>query len=60
MVQKHEGIPVEGVGRGYVSGSAWKEYRASGTLAGDPLPPGLTESALLEAPIFSPAGPVMS
>ena len=48
-------FPVECVIRGYVAGSAWKEYRASGTLAGEPLPAGLTESARLDPAIFSPA-----
>jgi phosphoribosylaminoimidazole-succinocarboxamide synthase len=48
-------FPIECVIRGYVSGSAWKEYAASGTLAGEKLPPGLTESAKLEPAIFSPA-----
>jgi phosphoribosylaminoimidazole-succinocarboxamide synthase len=47
--------PVECVIRGYLSGSAWKEYSASGTLAGEPLPPGLRESERLPEPIFSPA-----
>src|SRR5947199_1207039 len=41
-------FPIECVIRGYLSGSAWKEYSANGTLAGEPLPPGLTESARLE------------
>jgi phosphoribosylaminoimidazole-succinocarboxamide synthase len=41
--------------RGYLSGSAWAEYRAHGTLAGEPLPGGLVESARLDPPIFSPA-----
>jgi phosphoribosylaminoimidazole-succinocarboxamide synthase len=41
--------------RGYISGSAWKEYRQSGTLAGEPMPPGLRESDRLPAPVFSPA-----
>ena len=48
-------FPVECVIRGYITGSAWKEYRASGTLAGEPLPAGLQESDRLEPPIFSPA-----
>jgi len=48
-------FPVECVIRGYIAGSAWKEYRASGTLAGEPLPPGLKESDRLEPPVFSPA-----
>jgi phosphoribosylaminoimidazole-succinocarboxamide synthase len=48
-------FPVECVIRGYLSGSAWKEYAAHGTLAGEKLPPGLLESAKLEPAIFSPA-----
>ena len=48
-------FPVECVVRGYISGSAWKEYREHGTLAGEPLPKGLRESARLDPPIFSPA-----
>lgn len=48
-------FPVECVVRGYIAGSAWKEYRRFGTLAGERLPPGLHESDRLDAPIFSPA-----
>ena len=48
-------FPIECVIRGYLSGSAWKEYAAQGTLAGENLPPGLLESAKLEPAIFSPA-----
>jgi len=48
-------FPIECVIRGYISGSAWKEYAASGTLAGEKLAPGLTESAKLEPAILSPA-----
>jgi phosphoribosylaminoimidazole-succinocarboxamide synthase len=48
-------FPVECVVRGYLAGSAWKEYSKFGTLAGEPLPVGLVESARLERPIFSPA-----
>ena len=48
-------FPIECVIRGYLSGSAWKEYAAQGTLAGEKLPPGLLESAPLELAIFSPA-----
>jgi phosphoribosylaminoimidazole-succinocarboxamide synthase len=48
-------FPIECVIRGYLSGSAWKEYAAQGTLAGEKLAPGLTESARLEPAIFSPA-----
>ena len=48
-------FPIECVIRGYISGSAWKEYAASGTLAGEKLAPGLVESTKLEPAIFSPA-----
>jgi phosphoribosylaminoimidazole-succinocarboxamide synthase len=48
-------FPIECVIRGYVSGSAWKEYAASGTLAGEALPKGLKESDRLSPAIFSPA-----
>jgi phosphoribosylaminoimidazole-succinocarboxamide synthase len=48
-------FPIECVVRGYLSGSAWAEYRDRGTLAGEPLPGGLVESARLDTPIFSPA-----
>ena len=48
-------FPIECVIRGYLSGSAWKEYAQQGTLAGEKLPPGLLESAKLEPAIFSPA-----
>jgi phosphoribosylaminoimidazole-succinocarboxamide synthase len=55
LVRKLEPFPVECVIRGYIAGSAWKEYRTSGTLAGEPLPAGLQESGKLPDPIFSPA-----
>jgi phosphoribosylaminoimidazole-succinocarboxamide synthase len=48
-------FPIECVIRGYLSGSAWKEYAQHGTLAGEKLPPGLLESGKLEPAIFSPA-----
>ncbi|HJU65784.1 MAG TPA: phosphoribosylaminoimidazolesuccinocarboxamide synthase, partial [Gemmatimonadaceae bacterium] len=48
-------VPIECVVRGYITGSAWKEYKARGTLAGEPLAPGLRESDRLDPPIFSPA-----
>jgi phosphoribosylaminoimidazole-succinocarboxamide synthase len=47
--------PVECVVRGYISGSAWKEYKGRGTLAGEALPAGLRESDRFDPPIFSPA-----
>ena len=55
LVRRTRPVLVECVVRGYVAGSAWKEYRASGTLAGEPLPHGLQESQRLDAPVFSPA-----
>jgi phosphoribosylaminoimidazole-succinocarboxamide synthase len=48
-------LPFECVVRGYISGSAWAEYKQSGTLAGEAMPTGLVESARLDPPIFSPA-----
>ena len=48
-------FPIECVIRGYLSGSAWREYAKSGTLAGEKLPAGLKESGRLDPPIFSPA-----
>jgi phosphoribosylaminoimidazole-succinocarboxamide synthase len=54
VVEKAEVIPFECVVRGYLSGSAWREYRASGTVCGDRLPAGLVESARID-PIFTPA-----
>ena len=55
LCRKLRPFPVECVVRGYLSGSAWKEYREQGTLAGEPLPAGLRESDRLEQPLFSPA-----
>ena len=48
-------FPIECVIRGYLSGSAWREYSKQGTLAGETLPAGLKESGRLDPPIFSPA-----
>jgi phosphoribosylaminoimidazole-succinocarboxamide synthase len=55
LVRRTEPVPFECVVRGYLAGSAWAEYRQRGTLAGEPLPAGLVESARLPAPLFSPA-----
>lgn len=55
LVRRTAPIAFECVVRGYIAGSAWAEYRQHGTLAGEPLPDGLVESAALEPPIFSPA-----
>jgi phosphoribosylaminoimidazole-succinocarboxamide synthase len=48
-------LPVECVARGYLSGSGWKEYQASGSVCGIALPKGLRESDKLPEPIFAPA-----
>lgn len=48
-------VPIECVVRGYLAGSAWKEYDAHGTLAGEALPAGLRESDRFDPPVFSPA-----
>jgi len=48
-------FPIECVVRGYITGSAWREYAKTGTLAGEKLPAGLKESGRLDPPIFSPA-----
>ena len=55
LCRRTEVFPVECVVRGYLSGSAWKEYSARGTLAGESLSPGLRESERLDPPLFSPA-----
>ena len=55
LCRRAEVFPIECVIRGYITGSAWKEYAARGTLAGEALPIGLRESDRLEPPIFSPA-----
>jgi phosphoribosylaminoimidazole-succinocarboxamide synthase len=55
LVRKTDPLPVECVARGYLSGSGWKEYGQSGTVCGIQLPAGLTESARLPQPIFTPA-----
>jgi len=55
LVRKTNPIPIECVARGYLSGSGWKDYRATGTVCGVPLPGGLRESDRLPAPVFTPA-----
>ncbi len=55
LVRRTTPVPFECVVRGYIAGSAWAEYTRSGTLAGEPLPEGLVESARLDPPVFSPA-----
>lgn len=55
IVQRAEMFPVECVVRGYISGSAWKEYQATGKVCGIELPAGLRESEAFPQPIFTPA-----
>ena len=55
IVRKAKRLDFECVVRGYLAGSAWKEYQESGTLAGEAMPPGLQQSQQLAAPVFSPA-----
>ena len=55
LVHRTQPVLVECVVRGYIAGSAWKEYSRTGTLASEPLPEGLSESERLDPPIFSPA-----
>jgi phosphoribosylaminoimidazole-succinocarboxamide synthase len=55
LVQRAEMLPVECIVRGRLTGSAWKEYEASGTMHGIRLPEGLQESAELPEPVFTPS-----
>jgi phosphoribosylaminoimidazole-succinocarboxamide synthase len=55
LVRRARVVPIECVARGYLSGSGWKEYRATGRVCGIELPPGLAESDHLSEPIFTPA-----
>jgi len=55
IVIKTDPLPVECVVRGYIAGSGWKDYRATGALCGIPLPPGLQESQRLDPALFTPS-----
>ena len=55
LVRKTSPVPIECVARGYLSGSGWKDYQATGAVCGIPLPAGLRESDRLPEPIFTPA-----
>jgi phosphoribosylaminoimidazole-succinocarboxamide synthase len=55
VVKKLKMLPVECVVRGYITGSGWKDYQASGKVSGIELPPGLRESQKLPTPIFTPS-----
>ena len=58
LVKRARMFPVECVVRGYLSGSGWKDYQATGSICGIPLPPGLRESDKLPQPIFTPAAKI--
>ncbi|MGC2639926.1 MAG: phosphoribosylaminoimidazolesuccinocarboxamide synthase [Acidobacteriaceae bacterium] len=55
LVRKATMFPVECVARGYLAGSGWKDYKATGSVCGIPLKPGLWENQKLDEPIFTPA-----
>src|SRR5215203_1839041 len=55
LVERLEMVPVECVVRGYITGSGWKDYQATGAICGIDLPDGLRESQQLPEPIFTPA-----
>jgi phosphoribosylaminoimidazole-succinocarboxamide synthase len=55
LCRRAEMLPIECIVRGYLSGSAWKEYRTSGTMHGTELPAGLRESDQLPEPVFTPS-----
>jgi phosphoribosylaminoimidazole-succinocarboxamide synthase len=55
VVRRLKPLPIEAVVRGYVIGSGWKDYQASGAICGIALPPGLKQAAKLPEPIFTPA-----
>ncbi len=55
LVKKAKVFPVECIVRGYLAGSGWNEYKRAGTVCGMPLPAGLTESARLPQPMFTPS-----
>ncbi len=55
LVKRSKPLPIEAIVRGYLSGSAWKEYKKSGTVCGIRLPEGLVESARLDSPLYTPS-----
>jgi phosphoribosylaminoimidazole-succinocarboxamide synthase len=55
LCRRAEMMPVECIVRGYITGSAWKEYRAEGTMHGTKMPPGMQESERLPEPVFTPS-----
>jgi phosphoribosylaminoimidazole-succinocarboxamide synthase len=55
LVRKAEMLPIECIVRGYLSGSAWAEYKKTGTMHGQPLPAGMQQSDRLPEPVFTPS-----
>ena len=55
QVRRHTIVPLESIVRGYITGSAWSEYKKHGTVHGMPMPAGLQESQRLEKPIWTPS-----
>lgn len=55
IAQKAKPLPIECIVRGYITGSGWKDYTASGKVCGHHLPEGLQESQMLEQPLFTPS-----
>jgi len=55
LVRKAEMLPIECIVRGYLSGSAWAEYKRAGTMHGQPLPAGMLQSQQLPEPVFTPS-----
>ncbi len=55
LVKKAKTLPIECVARGYLIGSGWKDYQASGAVCGIPLPKGLQQASKLERPLFTPS-----
>ena len=55
LCRRAEMLPIECIVRGYITGSAWKEYRTSGTMHGGPMPAGLLEADRLSEPVFTPS-----
>ena len=55
LCHKAEMLPIECIVRGYITGSAWKEYRSSGTMHGTPMPDDLLEASRLSEPVFTPS-----
>ena len=55
LVRRADMVPIECIVRGYLSGSAWQEYRSSGTVHGEAVTPGMEESSELPEPVFTPS-----